>query len=78
MPVPVLCVLGDLCGVISNRGSLRGPGRGVRGLGEIPEFPEMPAVGSSARMVAGGLETEFVVPAELPKAVQKYVQGLRR
>lgn len=47
-------------------------------VGDIPEFPATPAVGISAKMVTGGLETEMVVPAELPKAVKQYVGTVRQ
>ena len=47
-------------------------------LWEIPEFPETPAVGFSAKVVSGGLETELVVPAELPKAVKEFVQSVQQ
>jgi hypothetical protein len=43
-------------------------------LGEIPEFPETAAIGFSAKMVPGGLETELVVPAELPKIVRSMLR----
>ena len=46
-------------------------------LGEVPEFPETPAVGFSAKIVSGGLETELVVPTELPKAVKEYIESVR-
>jgi hypothetical protein len=46
-------------------------------LGEIPEFPETTAIGFSAKMVPGGLETELVVPAELPKVIKEYVERVR-
>ena len=45
---------------------------------EMPEFPEMPAIGFSAKMVSGGLETELVVPAEVPQAVKEYVESVRK
>ena len=47
-------------------------------LGEIPQFPETPAVGFSAKMVPGGLETELVVPVGLPKVIKEYVESARQ
>lgn len=47
-------------------------------LGEIPEFPETPAIGFSAKLVSGGLETELVVPAELPKVIKEYVESVHQ
>ena len=47
-------------------------------LGEIPEFSQTPAVGFAAKIVAGGLEAECVVPAELPLAIKEYVESLRQ
>ena len=47
-------------------------------LGELPPFPETPAIAFSARSVAGGLETELVIPAELPQAVMGFVQQIQQ
>jgi hypothetical protein len=45
---------------------------------ELAEFPETAPIGISAKIVAGGLEAEMVVPAELPQAVMEYAQQMRQ
>ncbi len=47
-------------------------------LGNIPEFPETPTIGFSAKMVSGGLETELIVPAELPKTIKEYAESMQQ
>ena len=46
-------------------------------LGEMPEFRETPALGFSAKIVTGGLETEFVVPTEFPEVVKEYIESVQ-
>ncbi len=46
-------------------------------LAGILEFPETPTLGFSAKMVSGGLETELVVPTELPKAIKEYAESMQ-
>jgi len=44
----------------------------------IPDFPITPPIGFTSQIVNGGLESECVVPAELPKAIKDFIQRVKR